>query len=382
MESIKIIHCADVHLGMEFVGIKNKSRSRQAELKKTFLNIISMCKYESVDLLLIAGDLFDGAHTSSEDLEDIIREFAQIKDTRVFISPGNHDYLNTNSMYRICDWPENVFIFQGYMEEVEVPELGVRVYGAGFQTQYVNSGLLSGFKVKDHRMINIGVLHGDLVGRYGTSNYNPITEDEIEFSELDYLALGHIHKQTEILIKGNTRYAYSGSPEGHGFDEMGIKGVYLGTISQSQCNLKYYPTCKRRYEIVEVDISQGEYTAQISEQIKKELQFKFGEMYQENIYKIKLKGEMDSEVYFKLEDLYTYLEDFYYIRLYDDTTVEIDIENLAKNNSLKGVFTRKLLDAIEGEPEESEARDLYKKALIMGLKAFNGEVCQDEDSES
>ena len=42
---------------------------------------------------------------------------------------------------------------------------------------------------------------------------------------MDYIALGHIHKFSGIKRIGNTYYAYSGCPEGRGFDEEGDKGI-------------------------------------------------------------------------------------------------------------------------------------------------------------
>ena len=56
---MKFVHCADVHIGMEFALNRIKSKQRKAEILQSFLRIIEYCRDEAVDILLIAGDLFD-----------------------------------------------------------------------------------------------------------------------------------------------------------------------------------------------------------------------------------------------------------------------------------------------------------------------------------
>lgn len=48
----------------------------------------------------------------------------------------------------------------------------------------------------------------------------------------------------------------AGCPEGRGFDELGEKGFYEGTLSESgQVSLTFIPFARRRYEILEVDVT-------------------------------------------------------------------------------------------------------------------------------
>ena len=64
------------------------------------------------------------------------------------------------------------------------------------------------------------------------ARYDPIRKEEIAASGLAYLALGHIHKRTEPLTFGGTVCAWPGCPEGRGFDELGEKGFYAGTLER------------------------------------------------------------------------------------------------------------------------------------------------------
>ena len=94
------------------------------------------------------------------------------------------------------------------------------------------------------------VLHGDAVNNQ--SPYNYISKAEIAGSGLDYLALGHIHAASGLLTEGRTAYAWPGCAMGRGFDELGEKGVYLGTLDASGCKLEFCPLSGRKYEILTV----------------------------------------------------------------------------------------------------------------------------------
>jgi hypothetical protein len=67
----------------------------------------------------------------------------------------------------------------------------------------------------------------------------------------------------------------------------------------------------------------------------------------------------------------------YFIKLKDKTEIALDLESLSKEASLKGLFVKKMLERTENAPEDE--KELYKKALKLGLKAFNTEVKYDED---
>ena len=218
--SLKIIHCADVHFDSAMSGLADASKVniRREEMKETFREIIGISK--NADMLLIAGDLFDGKNVSKSTLSFLKDCFSEISETKVYIIAGNHDYMGTDSVYRQFDFGENVHVFDTEMELVEESEYDI--YGMSFKTANDERKMLEGFCVKNPDKINICLMHANL----GGTDYNPIRISDIERSGLDYLALGHIHKASEVKRAGTTYYAYCGCPEGRGNDETGEKGVY------------------------------------------------------------------------------------------------------------------------------------------------------------
>lgn len=86
---MKILHTSDWHL-----GAKTDRRSRLNEQRKVLGEIVSVCDREGVDIVLIAGDVFDQAIPTSE-AEDLFFDTLEKltdKDERVVIvCAGNHD---------------------------------------------------------------------------------------------------------------------------------------------------------------------------------------------------------------------------------------------------------------------------------------------------
>ena len=70
-------------------------------------------------------------------------------------------------------------------------------------------------------------------------------------------------------------------------------------------------------------------------------------------------------------------EQLYYVKVRDNTESIIDYELLAEEKSLKGIFVKNMLSAINSASEEE--KDKYKTALTLGLKAFSTEVTFDEN---
>ncbi len=378
MKQVKILHCGDVHLGAELSMLGRKAATRRTEIKRTFMNILKLCQEEQVQLLLIAGDFFDNIHVENNTLEEIKNGFEGLKDTIIAIAPGNHDPLTEDSPYAKVDfWPDNVIIFKSVLEKVEIEALGVRLWGAAFTGTYVTTPMLQNITVPQDDYINICVIHGELAALSQKSNYNPITETQLSRSKMDYVALGHIHKQTEILKAGDTYYAYPGCPEGRGFDELDEKGVYLGIISKGLCRLEHRRMCQRMYIELNVDISEAVNSKTAANIILDKMKSKYGENYAENLYKVSLEGMIDDNISIDIEAIKAVLYEVYFIKIKDNTTIKIDFDSISTETTLRNIFMRKMLERInDAKPDEKEALDA---ALRLGIKAFSWEVKYSED---
>lgn len=382
MNQIKILHCADLHLGAELSSIGTHARERREEILITFYRIVSICKEEEIALLLIAGDFFEGSNTDKNTVKSVKEALAQIPNTIVAIAPGNHDYVSIDSPYAETDWPENVHVFQSGLESITFEEKGLRLWGAGFTSTYVTQPLLHETDIPQDDLVNICVLHGDLVAENQPSNYNPITPTQIRFSGMDYLALGHIHKRTDILQSGATHYAYCGCPEGKGFDELDEKGVYIGTVSKGRVELTFRSVCRRMNLEVHVDIGGAATNNEVAEIVTHTIKQKYGAQYAEHLYKVILVGALDAGFTPDCVAIALRLQsDLYFIKIKDETHIAIDFDELAKETSLKGIFVRKMLDKLNNSLEHHKEQEAsqYRRALYIGIKAFDSEVTLNEN---
>jgi len=225
---IKILHSADWHLDAPMTGFTpEQAATLQKESRLLPQRIVALCKQEQCDLLLLAGDLFDGI--PSRDTVKSVQDALAGLDIPVIITPGNHDFCNDNSPYIKETWPENVHIFKKtQIESIAFPALNCRIYGAGYESMDC-PGLLKQFHAEGEEQYQIGVFHGDATT---ASTYFPITRSQLQESGLCYVALGHIHKQGS-LSAGETLCLWPGAPMGRGYDELGEKGVLLVTLKDT-----------------------------------------------------------------------------------------------------------------------------------------------------
>ena len=220
--SVKIVHAADFHLDSAFGALSaEQARQRRRESRELLTRLSNYVNQNGVDLVLLAGDLFDSDTTYRETLEALSDALGAMQ-ARVFIAPGNHDPYSAKSPYATLSWPENVHVFTSKtVERVELPELGCAVYGAAFTAPVQDESLLAGFRAPEDDFIHLMVLHGDISAT--ESRYDPLTKEQIKESGIDYLALGHTHQFCGFLrllrLPGGPRFRRAGRkghPYGHG----------------------------------------------------------------------------------------------------------------------------------------------------------------------
>lgn len=373
MKKVKILQAGDLHFDTPFKDLNKKvSLISKEELLEVFSKIIELSLINSVDILLLTGDIFDNLTVDKKTLFFIKNQIERIENIRVFISPGNHDPYNEKSFYKMIEWPKNVYVFKDNIENIKIEELKTIVWGAAFTSNYIRKSLLKNIKVEEE-YINIMTIHGELSNSDEGNEYNPITKEDIGLSKLNYIAIGHRHNFSGIQKSNNTYYGYAGCPQGRGFDEVGDKGVILGDITKDTVNLEFIRTSKRNYYIKEIDITNTNSYEEIKNIILKEISEEERNL---NFYKIVLKGEVESYFNINEEVLLEKVKDyFYFIKIIDNTKIKIDIDTIAKDYSIKGVYARKLLE----KSKEDISEEIIELALKMGVQALSKEEVKLND---
>ncbi len=359
--SLKILHAADFHLDSAFHHLSaEQAKLRREESRVLPERIANYVNQNGVQIVLLAGDLFDGSETYRDTYDRLLAALRSMN-ARVFIAPGNHDYYSEHSPYATLDWPENVHIFRSRrIERVEIPELSCAVYGAAFTASAQDEGLLDDFIAEDDGLVHLMVLHGDLTAV--EARYNPITKSQIAQSNLDYLALGHTHLRSDVLREGKTSYAYCGCPEGHGFDELDDKGVLCGEVSVGKAEMAFVPLAMRRYRIMCVDVSKKTPEEAIRAALPGDTT--------RDLYRIILQGETDEQGIDLNALKQIFSPDFYSLDLRDETRMAQDIWARAEEDSLRGLFLRELRAKYQAAADEKEQSKI-ELAVRYGLAALD-----------
>ena len=349
---LKIVHCADLHIGAAFSHLPSSvAEVRSEEICTAFLNIINYCKEKSVDALLICGDLFDCPNPAKKDCEFVKNALSSLAPIPVFIICGNHDYMCTDSpMSKDNYFSNNVHIFPCFDYSFDLPHKNAVIYGKSYNSSTAEPSFTD---VKfDKNKLNIMCLHGDTIS---SSDYNIISRETLSSLPCNYAAFGHIHNG-EIFEIGNVKCAYSGTPEGHKFNDDGFTGFIYAEITDEDTRLFPISLSKRHYHNISYNIS-GEKTEQVILSLK--------ELINKNdLYKITLVGEYIEQI--NLHRVIKELENCaFYIDITDSSSPSYDFDAIEAEESLRGEFLRELRTLSQSEEE-------FIRCGKAGLDALSG----------
>ncbi|MGA1795746.1 MAG: metallophosphoesterase family protein [bacterium] len=263
MRPVRFIHCSDLHIDTPFRGIGEVHPDLRDLLHqstfRSFAGIVEYAISESVDCVLIAGDIFDSAERSLQAQIKFRDGLKLLSDAgiRSFIVYGNHDPLDGWSA--TLTWPEGVTIFGG--KEVESHALErdgntiAMIHGISFATRDVYENLSLRFERTEPDVPAIGLLHANVGKNTGHLPYAPASLQDLSSRGMDYWALGHLH-QHQILRESHPAIVYPGNSQALNPGEMGPKGCCLVTLHpDGACDIRFVPTDTVRYAGECADVS-------------------------------------------------------------------------------------------------------------------------------
>jgi exonuclease SbcD len=224
---LRIIHTADVHLGARHDDLGEQASAQRERQFAAFAATVDVAIAEKVDLVLIAGDLFDSNVQPRRSVERVAAQLKRLATGRIrtVIVPGTHDVYDRSSIYRAYDLkalagstPDDdwVTVLTPDLPRIHLPSCDVVVYGPVYATKRAPHSPLRDLDVEAHRSTatwHVGVVHGSISIPGKTDRDDVvITTEEVGASGLDYLALGHWHSARQAK-NGATTYAYAGAPE-------------------------------------------------------------------------------------------------------------------------------------------------------------------------
>lgn len=355
---MKFVHIADMHFDAPFTVLsqkKNLGDLRRIEQRQALKKAIDYIKQENIKYLFLAGDIYEHEYVKLATIEYMNNLFTEIPETKIFISPGNHDPYLKNSYYATYNWAENVKIFKGDIEKYEDENLVI--YGSGFNNFTKEATDIENINL-DKSKINILITHASVDASSTLEiQYNPIKSNILKEKGFDYVALGHIHKGN-YADGGNI--IYPGSPVSMGFDELGKHGMIVGDIQKGSLKIEFMPLDEREFLEKEFDITSINSREELIEKINGQ------DLIEKNLYKIILVGQRNFEINLSEIQKSITLENI--IKIKNKTKPNYNLEELAKEQSLKGIFVKIMLEKLNNSEYDKEE---IENAIEIGLDTLN-----------
>ena len=347
---MKIIHCADLHLGskMDNRYPAQKAQSRRQELRNAFIRLTEEAEKIGAKAVLISGDAFDSDHPSEKDLEYFYEVIASHSNINFYYLRGNHDLDG----YGPNEPLDNLFTVSSKewttysLDDEKVTISGIEITKDNVNTYYTADGLKT-----NSNYYNIAMLHGQ-------------TGPEINLKKLShrgfhYLALGHIHSYKIEEMEDKCIAAYAGTLEPRGFDEIGEKGFVVIDTAKRESSFKVFNQRTIHWE--RLDITGFKSELEVSNAAKELLK------NQHDLYRIELVGEKAPGVHIKIGNIASRCKTYCFLLDVIDRTSRIQsVKEIDVNTPLIKEFVAKI------ESDDSLAGDERAEAIQIGLNALAG----------
>jgi exonuclease SbcD len=298
---IKVLHFSDIHLGSGFShGRINPETGLNTRLED-FINSLKLCIdraiNEPVDIVLFGGDAFPDATPPPYIQEAFATQFRRLADANIptILLVGNHDQHSQGNggaslcIYRTLAVPgfivgDNLITHKistknGDIQVITLPwltrsSLLTKSKTEGLSLDEVNQLLIKALEPvleEEIRKLDTDIptiLLGHLMvnrARFGAEQFLAVGRGfTIPISllirpEIDYVALGHVHKYQNLNPNNNPPVIYPGSIERVDFsEEKEEKGYILFTVKKGEVNWDFCPLPARPFLTIKVDISQVE----------------------------------------------------------------------------------------------------------------------------
>lgn len=261
------VHAADLHLDTPFSGISRLDSDLAAQLRDASLHafdaLIDLALSRNAAVLLLAGDVYDGKNRGIRAQLRMAGGLQTLSDAgiRTCIVAGNHDPLDGWSA--IGSWPELVTEFgpdePGIVEVERDGDLLAVVTGLSYAQQAETRNLASMLARTTHDVPHIGLLHANVGSNPAHAPYAPCSVDDLRRGQMDYWALGHIHRR-EIVLDGSDSgpwAVYPGNLQGRSPkpSERGSKGASVVHVRDGRIiEVEHVALDRARFDEVSVAI--------------------------------------------------------------------------------------------------------------------------------
>jgi len=307
---IRLLHFADLHLGVENYGRLDPQTglsTRLGDFLRALDLVIDHALSQDVDLVIFCGDAYHSVHPSPTNQREFARRIRHLSEAEVpvLLVIGNHDLplaagkAASTEIFSTLDVPHVVVATtvgshlietkSGSIQVVAVPwpvrsHLLAREQFRGKTTDEINQELEKAVTAHvtreleglDPGLPTVLAAHVTVFGAEASSGAQAsmflgrdviLPHSLLTDRSFDYVALGHLHKY-QLVREADPPVVYSGSIERIDFgEEKEEKGFVLAEVEKGRCEFRFVPLPARAFLTIEVKADGPDPTAQVLEAI-------------------------------------------------------------------------------------------------------------------
>ena len=297
MSGIRILHFADLHIGMEnYGGLDSETglNSRVMDFLRRLSEVVDYALENEIDVVLFAGDAYKNRDPNSTYRREFSRRIKRLADhgVPVVLLVGNHDLPSQDrrassiDIFRTLEVPNVLVAHRDKLHRVETRR-GETLQVAAVPYP-VRNRLLAQDEYRERTIAELDNLVQELVAeniqalaaevdpslpavllghfsvseaKFGSERSVMLGRDVVVLKSVladpvwDYVALGHIHRHQELNRGQRPPIVYSGSLERIDFgEEKEPKGFVVATVRRGETEWQFHPVAARRFVTVRADV--------------------------------------------------------------------------------------------------------------------------------
>jgi DNA repair exonuclease SbcCD nuclease subunit len=332
--------------------------ARRAAAREALVALLGTARERQVDVIACAGNLFDRRTVAPVTMQWLIAALRSAR-TQVLVAPGSRDFVGPLGGYSCHFWPENVTVFEtDRLAPVEVAD-GVTVWGAAHTEAHRARSFLDRLEV-DRDGVNLALFQGaERVGFEREPDLEqcaPFDEQAIEAAGFDHALVGHYHQPHFGRL-----HTYPGAAIAHEPGRLATGGAVLVTLlSDGTVDREHIELASPALHEVEVDLTGVRSVRDALKRTGAALDGCSG------VVRLRLTGSVSPDIVLQREDLVGLAPTVDDLLLDWRVDIDIDLDDLADEQTVRGQFVRDVLGA-SNLSEESRQR-----VLLIGLRALAG----------
>lgn len=397
-QPVRLIHFADLHLGVENYGRLDPETGLSGRVKD-FLRcldfLVETALTEEVDLVLFAGDAYrtrDPSPTYQREFARRIRRLAEA-DIQVFLLVGNHDMPGATGRAPSVDIFQTLAVpnvtvgdrprlhrletRRGPVQVVAIPWLTynrilLRDEYRGLSVEEVQQEVVRWVEAfltercirqLDRNVPAVLTFHGSVQGAsYGSERSVLLGQDIVlppslvRLPGLDYVALGHIHKHQ--VLGEDPPVVYAGSLERVDFgEEREEKGFILAEVRPGRAEYRFVPTPTRPMRTLDLHPQQPNPTEEVLEVLR-------GQPLDEAIVKVVIHLQPEQEPLLDERAVRHALEGAYWVAAIVKQVERPARLRLGPQEAIEGMTPLEILEQyfLQKEVPQERIRELLERA--------------------